>query len=89
MQKKKSINNETQLLSLELQKEVMVLRQGLNLLKENIDLLQNGDSKGLFWNGENALNISKSLLGHYDHDKVLLDNVLKCSEYLDSLANKK
>ena len=89
MKKKSTINNDVQLLSLELQKEVMILRQSLTLLKENIELLQNGDGKGLLWNGENALNAAKSLLGHYDHDMVLLDNVIKCSEYVDSLANKK
>ena len=54
MKKKSTINNDVQLLSLELQKEVMILRQSLTLLKEN-----------------------------------LLDNVIKCSEYVDSLANKK
>ena len=89
MKKKSTINNDVQLLSLELQKEVMILRQSLTLLKENIELLQNGDGKVLLWNGENALNAAKSLLGHYDHDMVLLDNVIKCSEYVDSLANKK
>lgn len=88
MAKKKDLND-IQILSLELQKEVVILKQCLKLLKDNIDLLQNGNEDGLFWNGENAVNASKALLGHYDHDMVLLENVTKCSEYLESLANKK
>lgn len=75
-------------LSLELQSEVAVLEHCLKLLKSNIDLLQNGDNEGLCWNGENALNINKSLVGHYDHDMVLLENVKKCSEYIEKAANK-
>lgn len=75
-------------LSLELQSEVAVLEHCLKLLKNNIDLLQNGDDEGLCWNGENALNINKSLVGHYDHDMVLLENVKKCSEYIEKAANK-
>ena len=85
MAKKK---NELSLLSMELQSEVAVLAHCLKLLKTNIDMLQNGDNKGLCWNGENALNTNKSLLGHYDHDMVLLENVKKCAEYIESVASK-
>lgn len=86
---KKDNKNDLRLLSLELQSEVSVLKHCLDLLKENIDSLQNGDGKGLCWNGENALNINKALLGHYDHDMVLLENVKKCTEYVESLAKDK
>ncbi len=89
MAKKKEKNTDLQLLSLELQSEVAVLDHCLKLLKSNIDLLQNGDSKGLCWNGENALKTNKALVGHYDHDMVLLENVKKCSQYIESVASKK
>lgn len=89
MQSKKVNDNDLHLLSLQLQSEVAVLDHCLKLLKENIDLLQTGDGKGLCWNGENALTVNKSLVGHYDHDMVLLENVKKCSEYIESKASKK
>lgn len=89
MPKKKESNSDLYSLSLELQSEVAVLEHCLKLLKGNIDLLQNGDEKGLCWNGENALNVTKALVGHYDHDMVLLENLKKCSEYIDTVANKK
>ena len=81
MQKKNDLN----LVSLELQKEVAILQHHLESLKEQIAILQNGDESGLFWNGENALKATKSLLGHYDHDIVLLENIQRCSEYLESV----
>lgn len=81
--------NELEVLSLEFQKEVVTLEQCLKNLKENIELLQNGDVNGLCWNGENALNANKALVGHYDHDVVLLENVKKCSDYIESVVKKK
>ena len=89
MQKKENKKMDLHLLSLELQSEVAILNHCLALLKENIDMLQNGDGKGLCWNGENALKINKALVGHYDHDMVLLKNVEKCSEYIEASAHKK
>ncbi len=88
MLKKDSLKKDLHALSLELQSETAVLKHCLSLLKENIDMLQNGDGKGLCWNGENALKVNKALVGHYDHDLVLLDNIKKCSEYIESLAKK-
>ena len=88
MAKKKNSNNDIKLLSLELQSEVSILKHCLNLLKSNIDLLQTGDGKGLCWNGENALKANQALVGHYDHDLVLLQNLEKCSEYVESISKK-
>ena len=81
--------NELEVLSLEFQKEVVTLEQCLKNLKENIELLQNGDTNGLCWNGENALKANKALVGHDDHDVVLLENVKKCSDYIESVVKKK
>ena len=71
-------------LATSLVKEVEELEKNLQELKENIDLLQNGE----VWDGMNALNTNKALSGHYDHNMVLLENVKKCSEYINSVANE-
>ena len=68
-------NKDYKALAETLEKEVKKLEKNLSELKENIDLLQNGDEEGLFWDGNNALSSNKALLGHYDHDMVLLENV--------------
>ena len=39
-------------------------------------------------NGITLKTTNNALLGHYDHDIVLLENVKKCSEYINSVANK-
>ena len=81
-------NKDYKALAETLEKEVKELENNLKELKDNIDLLQNGDNEGLYWSGDVALSTNKALLGHYDHDMVLLENVQKCSEYINSVANK-
>ena len=72
-------------LATDLRKAVLDLEKNLNKLQEDISKLQQGDGKDLYWNGENAIKVNKALMGHLDHDKVLLENVKKCSEYMNSL----
>ena len=72
-------------LATDLRKAVLDLEKSLNKLQEDISKLQQGDEHGLYWNGENALKVNKILVGHLNHDAVLLENIKKCSEYMNSL----
>lgn len=72
-------------LSSQLQKEIIKLEKNLKSLEENISLLQKGDEQGLYWNGENSLKTNKALQGHLNHNLVLLENLKKCSEHINSL----
>ena len=73
--------DEAKTLSLELQAEVLKYKNLLNKLETNIGLLQTGVN----WNGVNAYEVNQSLLGHFDHDKTLLKNLEKCSDYLSTV----
>ena len=73
--------DEAKTLSLELQAEVLKYKNLLNNLETNIGLLQTGVN----WNGANAYEVNQSLLGHFDHDKTLLKNLEKCSDYLSTV----
>ena len=75
-------NDEAKTLSVELKKEIEKLRNTLNKLESNTVLLQ----KGEIWNGTNAYETNKSLTGHLDHDKTLLNKLEKCSESLETLV---
>ena len=72
-------------LALELETEIVKLENALIALKEDVVSLQKGDELGPYWNGENALKMNTALLGHIDHDFVLLENVKKCSSHISSL----
>lgn len=78
-------NDEKKELALEIETEVLKLQNSLNSLKESLIQLQSGDESGLYWNGESALKMNKSLMGHLEHDFVLLDNLKKCSDYIKTL----
>ena len=68
----------------DLQKEVAKLEKSINKLNDDIAKLVISKENTINWNGNNAIKISKSLLGHLEHDKVLLENIKKCLEYLNS-----
>ena len=82
MKKVMSNIDEASALSLELKNEVARLKTLLDKFEKNIELLQNGE----IWNGANACDVNKSLLGHYDHNKKLLSKLEKCSETLESVS---
>ena len=71
--------NESKELAVELQKELAKLKTSLAKLETNIGLLQSGEN----WNGANAYEVNQSLIGHFDHDKTLLNKLEKCSESLN------
>ena len=70
--------DEAKALSLELEAEVLKLKTLLSKLETNIGLLQTGAN----WNGANAYDVNQALVGHFDHDKTLLNKLEKCSEAL-------
>ena len=80
--KKNSNVDEIKDLSIELNKEVVKLKNLLNKLETNIGLLQTGAN----WNGANAYDVNQALLGHFDHDKNLLKKLEKCSEDLEAIV---
>ncbi len=72
--------NESNKLSAELKKELEKLNNLVNKLETNIGTIQ----KGEIWNGPNAYESNKSLVGYLDHDKTLLSKLEKCSDTLES-----
>lgn len=82
MVRKVKCNDEVKELSMELQKEVVKLKTLLSKLETNIGVLQNE----VYWNGANAYDVNKALVGHFDHDKTLVSKLEKCSETLESVA---
>lgn len=82
MVRKVKCNDEVKDLSIELQKELVKLKNLLSKLETNIGLLQDGS----YWNGTNAYDVNKSLIGNFDHNKALLSKLEKCSETLESVS---
>lgn len=78
-------NDEVKTLSLELQAEILKLKGALSRLEANMYVLQNGENNEPYWNGKNAYETNKVVLGHIDHDKTLIKNLDKCFEHLDSI----
>jgi len=81
VRKVKCNEEEAKDLSIELKKEIEKLRVLLNKLETNINSLDNGE----VWNGINACEVNKSLTGHLDHDKTLLNKLEKCSDALETI----
>lgn len=75
---------EVKTLSLELQMEISKLKSSLYKLETDIGLLQSGDNNGPYWNGSNAYDVITSCIGHFEHDKNLISNLEKCSDYVVS-----
>ena len=86
--KKKYTKEEAKTLALELEAEVLKLKTALEGLETDLVQLQLGDNNEPYWNGKNAYDFYKSSLGHLDHDKTLLTNLEKCSDYINSIVKK-
>lgn len=86
--KKKYTKDEAKTLALELETEVLKLKTSLDNLESRLVQLQVGDNNEPYWNGKNAYEFHKSALGHLDHDKNLLSNLEKCSDYINSTIKK-
>ncbi len=74
-------------LSKNLDAEVSKLQKAIKQLNKDLDTLQRGDGSISYWSGQLAYNWIKTALAHLDHDKVLLDHIDNCSEYLETLVH--
>lgn len=74
-------------LAKELDAEVSKFQKALKQLQKDVEDLQKGDADGPYWNGQLAYNWVKTCLAHIDHDKVLLDHLDNCSDYLNSIVS--
>lgn len=86
IKKMKYNEEEAKTLSLELQTEILKLKNALNKLETDVAILQTGDVNGPFWNGANAYEFYKASLGHIEHDRTLLKHLEKCSESLELIV---
>ena len=77
----KEINEkDVAILSMELKAEIIKLQVVLDKFEKNLELIGNEE----LWTGPNAYQFFKSGFGNLDHDRELLRNIKKCSNYLDS-----
>ncbi len=80
--------SEVEALSFELKAEVLKLENALRKLELDLGIIQTGNSDGPYWNGENAYLFTRNCSGHFDHDRALLENLHKCSDFVESLTKK-
>lgn len=73
-------------LSNSLDTEVSKFQKALKALIADVDQLQKGDADGPYWNGALAYNWVSTCLKHIEHDKVLLDHLDRCSDYLSAIV---
>lgn len=83
------MNQSEEVLARELKIEILKLENALSQLDADLNLLQNGDFNEVYWNGPGAYSFIKSCLGYCDHNKYLLKQVSKCSDYINSLVEEK
>lgn len=74
-------------LSKNLDSEVAKYQKALKALISDINELQKGDADGPYWNGNLAYKWVSECLRHISLDKVLLDHLDNCSDYLAALVN--
>lgn len=87
MAKKVDLNKEEiKALVKDLESEIKKFKSALVKLETSAGILQTGDKNGPYWNGESAIEFNKSLLGHFDHDRNLLNSLEKSLDYLKSLS---
>lgn len=70
-----------------LESEVSNFQGALKQLQGDIEALQKGDADGPYWNGQLAYNWVSNCLAHIDHNKVLLDHLDSCSDYLNAIVS--
>ena len=75
-------------LAKQLKEEIDTLSKSLASLEKEISLLQRGDDSGSYWKGKNAYSSIEKCLNQIDSNRNLIDNLKKCSLYLDSLVQK-
>lgn len=69
-------------LVLELESELLNIKNAISELELCVDTLQNGNNDAPYWNGANAYQFFKSCSAQIQHDNYLLDNLSQCLEFL-------
>lgn len=86
--KKKYNEEDLKTVFYELQTEISRFKSSLNKLETSLGILQTGDKNGPYWNGDNAYEIYKACIGHFEHDKNLLAKLEKCCDNVESVIGK-
>lgn len=73
---------------LELELEIINIKNALIKLEADVNLIQLGDKNGPYWNGSNSYHVLLSCLGQIDHNRNLLIELNKCYDYLKKLLEK-
>ena len=72
--------------SMSLKDEIKKIRNALSQLETDVAVLQTGDAHGAYWSGPSAYRYIKNCISQMDHDRNLLKELEKCSQYVDSLV---
>ena len=86
--KKKYNEDDLKTIFYELQTELLKFKSSLSKLETDLGILQAGDKSGPYWNGDNAYEVYKACLGHFEHDKNLLAKLEKCCDNVGSAISK-
>lgn len=86
--KKKYNEDDLKTIFYELQTELLKFKSSLSKLETDLGILQAGDKSGPYWNGDNACEVYKACLGHFEHDKNLLAKLEKCCDNVESAISK-
>ena len=73
-------------LSEDLKMEIDKLSFSLSLLRKSVLTLQEGDDNGSYWEGKNAYVSVEKCLNQIENNYRLIENLEKCSSYLDSVS---
>ena len=64
----------------DINKEVEFLKSCLDKLSDDINVLQNGDGKNPYWNGESAVEMVKNISKYIDVNYSIVDGIMNCKE---------
>ena len=70
-------------LASELNEEIFKLKNAIENLKNDVNIIQNGDSDGAFWNGALACVSLKEVLKVAERSNLLVDELEVCSEKIN------
>lgn len=75
-------NEELKPIVLELEMELLNIRNAMGRLETRVGILQTGGKNGPYWNGSNAYKFFKFCTAQIEHNYCLLANLEQCLEYL-------
>ena len=83
------VNSQIKSLSEDLKSEINKLAFALSSLEKSVLILQKGDENGSYWKGKNAYTSIEKCFTQIENNYRLIQNLNKCSSYLDSLCEEK